>query len=328
MDKRKIGSLEVSVVGLGGNTFGSEFGTPVDAHGCQAIVNAALEVGITFFDTADIYGESEVLLGRALRHHRDEVVLATKVGARGMSSTPKQGTDLQASTLQDPRTGASRRAIELGVEDSLRRLGTDRIDLYQLHFPDPNVSCEESLAALDGLVRSGKVLEIGCSNFSAEQVHDAASVADTNGFRRYSSLQGEFSILRPRPIQSEIPACQELGMSFIPYSPLANGLLTGKYRRDEHLPPGTRLEHFDPSQVERILSERTFNRLERLGDFAAAQGHTIGELAIAWLIAHPTVATVIAGATNPDQVRANSKGADWLLLPDEVDRVNGLAASS
>jgi aryl-alcohol dehydrogenase-like predicted oxidoreductase len=214
IDTRRIGSLEVSVVGLGCNNFGRR----LDYDATSAVVDAALDAGITFFDTADVYGatKSEEYLARALGRRRDDVVVATKFGSR----------------LDEERRGARPEYVRRAVEDSLRRLGTDRIDLYQLHTPDPDVPIGETLGALDELVQTGKVREIGCSNFSAEQLREAEE-ATREGAARFVSVQNEYSLLHRAPEQDVLPECERAGLAFIPYFPLANGLLTGKYRRGQ-----------------------------------------------------------------------------------------------
>ena len=265
MQRRRLGRFEVSVVGLGANSFGTTFNTPVDETGTRAVVDAALEAGITLIDTADIYGDSEEFLGKALKGRRDDVILATKFGGQ-VGSHPSSG-------------GASAQWIDRAVEDSLRRLQTDHIDLYQLHMPDPETPIEETLTTLDKLVSSGKVLEVGCSNFSAEQIEEAAGVSADRGLRRFVSVQNNFSVLRPEPLGDVIPACQKHDLAFIPYSPLASGLLTGKYRRDEAPGPRTRLSRRTPAQLEATLSDRTFDRLDRLEAFAASHDRSLIELA-------------------------------------------------
>lgn len=311
MERRRLGQLEVSAVGLGSNNFGTTVGTPVDADGTRAVVDAALEVGVNLIDTADLYGRSEEFLGQALEGRRDEVVLATKFGGQ---------------VGPDPsHRGASARWIAQAVEDSLRRLRTDRIDLYQLHMPDPATPIEETLKALDALVKAGKVLEIGCSNFSADQIDQAASVSTASGIARFVSAQNDLSLLRQRALDDVLPACERHDMVLIPYSPLASGLLSGKYRRGEAPAADSRLAHLSPEQVERSLSDRTFDRLDRLESFAAGHGRTLLELAFAWLLGEPRVVSVIAGATRPEQVRANATAAGWVLSPEQRDEVTQLA---
>jgi aryl-alcohol dehydrogenase-like predicted oxidoreductase len=297
--------LEVSVVGLGGNTLGTSFfGSRVDAGRAREIIDAAADVGINFIDTADVYGDSEELLGKALGGRRDDFVLATKFGAQG---------------------GASAAAVTAAIEKSLRRLGTDHIDLYQLHRPDPDVTIEETLTALDGLVRAGKVIEIGCSNYSAEQLREAAEVSSANGLARFVSVQNELSVLRSRDAGAMLPTCVELDVAYIPFSPLASGLLTGKYRRGEAPSGETRLGNLPAELAERSLSDATFDRLDRLGSFAAEHHHSLIELAFGWLLAQPCVASVIAGATRAEQVRANADAAGWMLTSDEATEAADVA---
>jgi aryl-alcohol dehydrogenase-like predicted oxidoreductase len=303
----------VSVVGLGCNSFGTTFGTPVDAEGTARVVHAALDAGITLFDTADIYGESEVYVGKALGSRRDEIVLATKFGGQ---------------VDDDPtHKGASARWIEEAVERSLRRLGTDRIDLYQLHFPDGETPIEETLTALDRLVRSGKVREIGSSNFSGQQIDESTSIATELNLTRFASAQNDLSLLRQRAAEDVIPACVRNGVALIPYSPLASGLLTGKYKRGEAPAEGTRLSHLPAEMQERSMSDKTFGRLERLEQFARDHGHDLIELAFAWLLAQPNLVSVIAGATRPEQITANVAAAGWTMTAAEAEEASRLAAS-
>jgi aryl-alcohol dehydrogenase-like predicted oxidoreductase len=330
MDTRRIGSLHVSAVGLGCNTFGG-FGTPIGPEEVNRLVQTALDAGVTYFDTADIYGDglSETLLGRSLGRRRDEVVIATKVGGRRSAGLHEMHGDVGGARPQSDDdgtpSGASARAVESGVEESLRRLGTDRIDLYQIHFPDPNVPIDETLGALDRLVKAGKVREIGCSNFTVEQMTEADHTARRDGAARFVSVQNEMSLLRPRPLGDAIPTCQHLGLSFIPYSPLCNGLLSGKYRRGETPGADTRFGNLPAQMVGRSLSDRTFDRLDRLETFANDHSHTLLDLAIAWLLSVPTVASVIAGATRPEQIVANASAATWQLSPSERDEALQLA---
>ena len=307
METRKLGSLEVSLVGLGCNNFGMR----CDEEQSAAVVRAALDAGVTFFDTADIYGgtKSEEYLGRALAGVRDEVVIATKfagpVGGEGTG-------------------GASAKWIRQAVEDSLRRLGTDRIDLYQQHFPDAAVSLEETIGALNELVEAGKVREIGNSNFSAEQIEEADALSRANGWARFVSAQNELNLLRRKPLDEVVPACDRLGLGFLPYFPLASGLLSGKYQRGEAPPEGTRLASVPEDRRARALSDKNFDLIDGLAAFAAAQGHSLLDLAFAWLAAQPAMASVIAGATKPEQVRANAAAVGWRLGPDELAQVGAI----
>jgi aryl-alcohol dehydrogenase-like predicted oxidoreductase len=264
------------------------------------VVDAALDAGVNFFDTADIYGktQSEEFLGQALRGKRDKVVLATKFG----------------KPIDEHRQGASPAYIREAVHDSLKRLDTDYIDLYQLHGPDESVPIADTLAALDTLVTEGKVREIGCSNFSVDQLREAAS-AVRDGAARFVSVQNEYSLLHREAERDVLPECERTGMAFLPYFPLANGLLTGKYRLGEAAPQGSRLERRgDPSLLDREVLET----VEALIAFSVERGHTILELAFSWLASHAPVASVIAGATSPEQVRSNAKSVDWKLRAEDL----------
>ena len=307
MKTRRIGSLEVSVVGLGCNNFGGR----IDAARTDAVVGAALDAGITLFDTADIYGGtlSEQYLGQALGGRRDEVVVATKFGM----------------PYEDHPGGGDPAYVRRAVEDSLRRLGTDRIDLYQLHAPDPRTPVAETLGALDELVREGTVREIGCSNFSADQVAEADSAARATDGARFVSVQNHYNLLHREPEAAVLPECQRLGLAFLPYFPLAYGLLTGKYRSGEPAPEGTRIAGMPAEQAANVLSEQALSTVAALGELAEAEGHSVLELAIAWLLSRPTVASVIAGATRPEQVQANAAAADWALDADLLARVDQIA---
>jgi aryl-alcohol dehydrogenase-like predicted oxidoreductase len=284
MDTRHIGSLEVSVIGLGTNNFGFF----MDEGAVSPVVDAALEAGITFFDTADSYLESEARLGKALGRRRDDVVIGTKFG----------------SPVDNGPGGAVPAYVRTAVERSLTKLGTDRIDLYQLHRPDPETPIADTMGVLDELVREGKVREIGCSNFSAAQLREAA--AWSPGGAHFASVQNQWSLVH-REDESD-----------------ASGLLSGKYTRGEDAPAGTRLVHFGPGGGG-ILSDRNFDVVDAATEWSAARGHTVLELALAWLAAKPVVASVIAGATSPGQVRANAAAASWVLTPDEVAEVDALA---
>ncbi|HUZ09091.1 MAG TPA: aldo/keto reductase [Acidimicrobiales bacterium] len=305
MDNRKIGSLEVSVVGLGTNNFG--LGMDEDAVG--PVVDAAMEAGVNFFDTADSYGKSEERLGRALGRRREDVVVATKFGS---------------PVGKDRPAGAAPDYVREAAERSLRELGTDRIDLYQLHKPDPSTPIADTLAALDELVRAGKVLEIGCSNFSAAQLREAeAAVAD--GAVRFVSVQNHYNLLNRDDETDAIAECERSGVAYLPYFPLASGLLTGKYTRGEAPPEGTRLDRWGP-RAGGVLTDANFDVVDALSAWAEARGHGILDLAVAWLAAKPFVASVIAGATKPEQVVANVAAAGWRLSPEEVSEVDALAA--
>jgi aryl-alcohol dehydrogenase-like predicted oxidoreductase len=307
METRKIGALTVSVAGLGCNNFGMRIGE----EQTRAVVHAALEAGVTHFDTADLYGggASEELLGRALGDRRDEVVIATKFGMRA----PPDGL-----------SGASAEWVGRAADESLHRLGTDRIDLYLVHQPDPATPIAETLEALNRLVTAGKVREVGCSNFSASQIDEAAIAAAERALRPFVTVQNEYSLVHREPEAEVVPACVRHGMSLVPYFPLASGLLTGKYRRGEDPPPGTRLALWG-QRAGRFLSDERMALVERLDAFAAGHGHTLHELALSWVAAGPVVASVIAGATNPEQVRANVTALSaWTLSPEERAEVDAL----
>jgi aryl-alcohol dehydrogenase-like predicted oxidoreductase len=272
------------------------------------VVDEAIDSGINFFDTADSYGESEVRLGRALGRHRDEVVIGTKFG----SSVGEGGTG-----------GAAPGYVREAIERSLRRLETDRIDLYQLHRPDPLVPITDTLGVLDELVHEGKVREIGCSNFSAEMLREAED-AVAPGRSRFVTVQNHYNLLNRADELEVIPLCLRLGVAYLPYFPLASGLLTGKYARGEPPPPGTRLQRWG-DRASGVLSERNFDVVEALAAWSGDRGHSLLDLAIAWLAARSPVASVIAGATTVEQVRANAAAGSWLLSPEEVAEVDALA---
>jgi len=309
MKMRRLGTsgLKVSEVGLGCNNFGMR----IDQKATQAVVDAALDSGITLFDTADIYGgtKSEEFLGKALGKRRGDIVLATKFGMR-------IGDD-------DRRKGGSRRWIMRAVEDSLARLGTDWIDLYQFHAPDPDTPIDETLRALDDLVTQGKVRYIGNSNFSGWQIADADWTAA--GATRFVSAQNQFSLLERKVAFEVLPACEHFGLGFLPFFPLASGLLSGKYKRGEKPPEGTRLAAWG-SRGAAALSDKNFDKVEKLTDWAHERGHTILELAFAWLLGHEVVSSVIAGATSAEQVKTNAATAGWALTPEEVKEVGDLVA--
>ncbi|HLX75378.1 MAG TPA: aldo/keto reductase [Terriglobales bacterium] len=308
MEKRRIGSLQVSVVGLGCNNFGWR----LDADATAKVVHAALDAGVNFLDTADIYGgtKSEEYLGKALRGRREQVVVATKFGMK----------------VDEQRQGAKPAYVRHAAEDSLRRLGTDYIDLYQLHQPDAETPIADTLGALNELVKAGKVREIGCSNFSAQQIEEAKAAVPP-GAARFVSVQNEYSLLHREPEREVLPECERRGLAFLPYFPLANGLLTGKYRAGRPAPQGTRIS--TQERFGKLLNERNLEVAEGLIRFAEARGHTILELAFSWLLAHPVVASVIAGATSEQQVRSNAGAAGWKLTPAdlaEIDRILGQPA--
>ncbi len=310
MKYRRLGrcGLEVSVVGIGCNNFGRT----LDAEGTARVVHAALDCGITFFDTADSYGggQSEEYLGRALRGRRHEAVIATKVGWE-LGPGPNQ-------------RGASRARILSGIEMSLRKLGTDFVDLYQVHRWDPNTPLEETLEALADVVRQGKARYVGCSNFAPWQLVWSLWLADRRGWPAFVTVQPEYSLLNRAAERELLPACQAFGIGVIPYFPLAGGLLTGKYREQEPPPAGTRFAQL-PHMYARFATPRNFEVVRRLESWVRERGRSLSELAIAWLLARPMVCTVIAGATSPEQVQANAKAAEWELTPEEVEEVARLA---
>lgn len=306
MEQRRIGSLTVTVAGLGCNNFGLR----LDAAASREVVSAALDRGINFFDTADIYGgtRSEEFLGQALGQRRNSVLIATKFGM----------------PIDAQRKGARPAYIERAVEDSLRRLGTDYIDLYQLHRPDDSVPIADTLGALDDLVRAGKVREIGSSNFSAKQIAEAELARRTDG-ARFVSVQNEYSLLVREPEAAVLPECQRLGIAFLPYFPLASGLLSGKYKKGQQRPIGTRLSTPEAPLAVRFLSDENLEVVDALDKFAQERGHTLLELAQAWLLARQGVASVIAGATSAAQVQANAAGVTWRLTADELNLVDSIA---
>jgi aryl-alcohol dehydrogenase-like predicted oxidoreductase len=308
MRYRRLGDsgLAVSVVGLGCNNFGRR----IDLDATRAVVDAAIDSGITLFDTSDSYGESEAFLGQVLAGRRDEVVLATKFGS-----------DLGGALGPDWDARGSRRYVRRAVERSLRRLRTDWIDLYQLHRPDPQTPVEETLAALTELVQEGKVRYLGSSNFAGWQVADADWIARDRGLQRFVSAQNEYSLLERGADVDLIPACRRFGVGLLPYFPLANGLLTGKYRRDEPAPEGTRL-----SSRSGYLTDERFDVVEALGAFAAQRDLTVLDAAIGGLAAQPAVASVIAGATRPEQVRANAAAGAWQPTPDDLAALDAVTA--
>jgi aryl-alcohol dehydrogenase-like predicted oxidoreductase len=300
LEKRKIGSLEVSVVGLGCNNFGWR----IDAAGTAKVVDAALESGINFFDTADIYGsgKSEEFLGKALGSRRKQIVLATKFGL----------------PMDEQRKGAKPAYVRQAVEDSLRRLGTDVIDLYQLHTPDSSTPIADTLEALDGLAKAGKVREIGCSNFTVEQLREAEQAVRPEG-ARFVSVQNQYSLIHRDPEQGVLQECQRLGIAFIPYFPLANGLLTGKYKKGTPLPEGSRgKDGWGP----KIFNDENLALAEKLDQYAGSRGHTLLELAMSWLAAQPSVSSVIAGAKTAEQVRANAASAGWKPGAQELQEIH------
>lgn len=306
MNYRHLGNsgLRVSAIGLGTNQFGGK----VDKDGATAIIHAALEAGINFIDTADIYreGRSEEAIGAAVKAVRKQVLLATKA-RHPMGEGPND-------------RGTSRHHLLNAVEGSLRRLGTDYIDLYQMHTWDPETPIEETLRTLEDLVRAGKVRYIGASNFSAWQLTHANAVAELRGWTQFVSIQPHYHMLH-REVESELqPACAHFNIGMLPYFPLAGGFLTGKYRRDEAAPKGSRGE--ESPYVQRYMTPENYTIVEQLGALAAESGHSLNELAHAWLLAQPQVSSVISGATKPEHVQANAKAADWTLSAEELARAD------
>lgn len=304
MEQRTLGSLSVSLVGLGCNNFG----TRMDEDRTATVVSGAIEAGITLFDTADVYGDtqSEVFLGSALGDRRDSVLLATKWGM----GTP---------------AGAGRPDyVRECCDASLRRLGTDRIDLFQMHLPDESTPIVETLGALDELIAEGKVREIGCSNFDSRLLAEASRAADESGGARFVSVQNQLNLLDRRQEADTLAAAAEYGLGILPYFPLASGLLTGKYRRGTDAPEGTRLAALPAERRDKALAAGTFDVVERLEAFATERDRSLLELAMSWLAGLPAMATVIAGATRVEQIAANAAAAGWHLTDEEraeVDRI-------
>jgi aryl-alcohol dehydrogenase-like predicted oxidoreductase len=308
MQTRRLGhsTLDVSIVGLGGNNFGGR----IDFAASRRVVDAAIARGINLIDTADAYGNrggSEEELGRILGEKRKTIVLASKFGL------PMDA----AGKLK----GASRRYIMQAVEASLKRLRTDWIDLYQLHRPDPQTPIEETLRALDDLVRQGKVRFIGCSNLSAPQLAEAQDIAKRHGLAQFVSCQDEYSLLARDVEAALIPAAKTYDMGLLPYFPLAGGLLTGKYRRGAPLPEGSRFAK-NPRRADEFMSERNWRIVAALEAFVSARGRTLLELAFSWLLRDPVVTSVIAGATSPEQVEHNIGAAGWTLSPEELAEID------
>jgi aryl-alcohol dehydrogenase-like predicted oxidoreductase len=302
VQSRRIGSLEVSAVGLGCNNFGGR----IDETRTKEVVDAALAAGVTLFDTADIYGGtlSEEFLGRSLGERRRQVAIATKFGGR----------------IDDEHPGGGRpEYVRAAAEDSLRRLGTDHIDLYQLHFPDSDTPLDDTIGAMAELVRQGKVRELGVSNFSSEQLREAQAAAERAGVT-LASVQNQYSVLHREPEAGVLEECERAGIALLPYFPLASGLLTGKYKVGEPPPPGTRLA----GRQGRAVPEDKLAKVVELERLAEEHGHSVLDLAISWLLTRSAVASVIAGATRPEQVRANTEAASFslddklLLAVDEV----------
>jgi aryl-alcohol dehydrogenase-like predicted oxidoreductase len=303
MEYRQLGpaGIKVSAIGLGTNQFGGK----VDQQGAARIIHAALDLGINFIDTADVYqsGRSEEAIGAALEGRRDQAVIATKVRHQTGEGVNERG--------------ASRLHIFAGVEASLRRLKTDYIDLYQIHRWDSETPLEETMRALDDLVRAGKVLYVGASNFSAWQLTWANALAEQHGLTKFITIQPHYHMLE-RGIESELlPACSYFGIGILPYFPLAGGFLTGKYRRDQPAPPDSR--GASSPYVQKYMTDENFDRLERFEAFAQERGRSLNDLAHAWLLSKPQVSSVISGATRVEQVQANAASPDWQLQSEELD---------
>jgi len=306
MEKRTLGSLQVSAVGVGCNNFGSR----LDQAGTNDVVGAAIDAGINFFDTADVYGgtKSEEMLGVALGKWRDEFVIATKFGM----------------PVDDTHFGASPAYVRQACEDSLRRLGTDHIDLYQLHYPDDKVPIAETLGALHELIAQGKVREIGCSNFTVAQLQEAKSAAGDGP--AFVSVQNQYSLLEREPERDGVlDACDSLGVGFLPFYPLANGLLTGKVRPGQPLPENSRLAKMAPERSVHWLGDELQSKVAALLDYADEIEVPILSLAFSWLLSHAAVSSVIAGASNADQIRANAV-APRALSNEVVARLNELTS--
>jgi aryl-alcohol dehydrogenase-like predicted oxidoreductase len=310
MKFRKLGrnGPEVSLIGLGCNNFGARS----DEEASRKVVFKALDLGVTFFDTADIYGNkggSEEIIGRTLGSRRREVFLATKFGGQ--------------MDEQGKLKGASADYITRAAEASLRRLQTDWIDLYQIHMPDEDTPLEETLRALDRLVRSGKVRYIGCSNHPAWKVVDASWIAQLHNLVPFTSAQDEYSLLKREAEQELMPALKAKDMGLLPYFPLASGLLSGKYQRGKDMPEGTRFAKA-PGLVDRYMTEENWAKVETLTSFANERGHSLLDLAFAWLAAKEPVSSIIAGATTPEQVEQNALTAEWELTTEDVVAVQSI----
>ena len=298
MEYRRLGSLRCSLVGVGCNNFGWR----TDAAGTAAVVDAALDAGINFFDTADIYGagHSEEFLGKALKGRREKAIIATKFGMK----------------MGEGKEGARPEYIREALDASLKRLQIDRIDLYQIHCPDPGTPIVETMQALNDAVKAGKVREIGCSNFSAEQMRAARA---TPGPRYFVSVQNDYSLMKREAEADVLPECERAGVAFLPYFPLANGLLTGKYQKGRPFPESSRgKDGFGP----RVFTPENLEHVEDLIAFAESRGHSLLELAFSWLATRPQIGSIIAGAKTADQVRANSRAASWKLNREDLAQLD------
>jgi aryl-alcohol dehydrogenase-like predicted oxidoreductase len=312
MQKRKLGRSgpEVSLIGIGTNNFGGR----IDVAASRRAVDKALDLGVTLIDTADTYGNrggSEEALGEILGARRKNIVLASKFGL--------------AMDDDGKLKGASRRYIQFALEASLRRLKTDWIDLYQLHRHDPQTPIEETLRTLDDFVKAGKVRYIGCSNLSAAQVDEAQSVAQQHGLVSFVCCQDEYSLLKRDLEKDRIPVMRKRGLGLLPYFPLASGLLTGKYKSNAPLPAGSRLAK-NRNFADGVLNDRNWRIVDALGAFAAARGHTLLDLAMSWMASQPSVSSIIAGVTTPEQVEQNIAATDWALTPADLAEIDRITA--
>lgn len=309
MEQRRLGrsGLTVSAIGLGGNTFGAT----VDGDEAVRTIQAAIDQGVTFIDSADVYsmGRSEELVGQAIAGRRESVVVATKCGIQ-LDSGPHAG-------------GLSRRWVMQAAEDSLRRLNTDYIDLFYAHRPDPETPIDETLRAMEDLVRDGKVRYIGCSNFRAWEVAHGIGVSRAIGSQGWVAAQQRWNLLDGLDSPELEQAAEALGVGIVPYTPLASGILTGKYRKGAEPEAGTRAA--DLPRVRERITDAKLDAVERIRPWAEERGHTVAEAAIAWLLAHPVVSSVIAGARTPEQSTANIKAAEWVMTPEERDELTALA---
>jgi aryl-alcohol dehydrogenase-like predicted oxidoreductase len=287
----------------------NNFGSRIDEKRTEEVIDAALDVGVNFFDTADMYanGNSEELLGRCLGSRRRHVIIATKFG----------------NEMEGQGRGARPEYVRKALDASLRRLNTDYIDLYQQHVPDPDVPISETLGALDALVKSGKVIEIGCSNFSAEQLREARKASDARpGSARFVSVQNEYSLLHREPEDEVLGECERQGLAFLPFFPLMSGLLTGKYRKGKPIPRNTRVAMYE--RYNKLLTEENLDKVEALTEFSGSRGRTLLELALSWLLAHRVVVSAIAGASSGQQVRNNAAAAGWDLARAELEEIDSV----
>ncbi|MGY6500528.1 MAG: aldo/keto reductase [Acidimicrobiales bacterium] len=309
MESRSIGQLEVSVVGLGCNNFGMRIDEPTT----DAVVSAAIDAGVTYFDTADVYGQtrSEEFLGNVLQGRRDQVVLATKFGNMG--------------SPDGELSGGHPDWVRRAVENSLGRLRTDHIDHYQYHRPDPAIPLEETMGAMNELVVAGKVREIGCSNFDVGLLDRSAAIAEREGWAAFRSVQNRFSVLHREPENGVIDACARHGVALVPFFPLESGLLTGKVDASGNAPDGSRLSMMPEDRRGQFLDDARVAAAERLRVYAADHDRSLLELAMGWLISEPVVASVIAGATSPEQVSANAAAGGWRMTADQRAEVVSIA---